>query len=85
MAMSAEEQKALLKKVYDKNKMRLEGIPGPLFMSPAKGEPQKMFQARKKKAMADRLAKMEKSGKAKFNKELSEGSDKKLMNLKKKR
>lgn len=83
--MSSEEQKALLKKVYDKNKNRLEGIPGPLFMSPEKGEPYKQFQARKAKARAEKEAARKKAGLKKFQSELSKGSDKKLENLKKKR
>ena len=83
--MSSEEQKALLKKVYDKNKDRLEGIPAPLFMSPEKGEPYKQFRARKAKVRAEKDAARKKQAFKKFQSELSKGSDKKLENLKKKR
>ena len=81
--MSSDDQKALLKKVYSKNKDRLEPIPGPLFMSPKPGESRKKFDARKKQALKDQMKRIERTGKAKFNKELSEGSDKKLKNRKK--
>jgi hypothetical protein len=83
MAMSSDDQKALLKKVYSKNRDRLEPIAPPLFMSPKPGEPYKKFTARKKQALKDQAERIKRMGKSKFNKELSEGSDKKLKNRKK--
>lgn len=90
MAMSAEEQKALLKRVYDKNKGRLESslpIPAPVGMQVKreKGEPTKQYRARMQKFVEDRDAKRKKQAFRKFQTELSKGSDKKLENLKKKR
>lgn len=88
--MSAEEQKALLKKVYDKNKGRLESslpIPAPVGMQVKRkeGEPTKQYRARMDKFVKDRDANRKKAVLKKFQGELSKGSDKKLENLKKKR
>ena len=83
MAMSSDDQRALLKKVYSKNRERLEPIAPPLSMSPKPGESSKKFTARKKQALKDQAERIKRMGKSKFNKELSEGSDKKLKNRKK--
>lgn len=87
--MDSAEQKALLKKVYDKNKGRLESslpIPAPVGMQVARkeGEPYKKYRARMQEFVKDRDAKRKKQAFKKFQSELSKGSDKKLKNMKKK-
>lgn len=84
--MSSEEQKALLKKVYDKNKGRIDSsllIPAPVGMQVKrkKGESDKEYRARMKEFVKERDAKRKKAVLKKFQGELSKGSDKKLENL----
>ena len=90
MAMSSDDQKALLKKVYAKNKGRIMNqqlIPAPVGMQVKrkKGEPTKAYRARVDKFLKEDKAKRNKAAFKTFQKELSAGSDKKLKNLKKKR
>lgn len=82
MAKSTDEQKALLKKVYDKNKDRLTPIPAVPFSGPKGGEPYKMFKERRKKELEQGKKSAKAEALRKFRMELSKGSDKKLSNKK---
>ena len=89
MAMSSDDQKALLKKVYAKNKGRIMGqqtIPASpaLQVKRKPGEPSKQHQARMAKFVEEDKAKRKKAALKTFQRELSEGSDKKLAGMPKK-
>jgi len=88
MAMSSEQQKAVLKRIYDKNKGRIMSqqiIPAPVGMQVKRepGEPTKRYEARMAKFVEEDEAKRKKAAFRTFQKELSAGSDKKLKNRKK--
>ena len=88
MAMSSDDQKALLKKVYAKNKGRImdqQTIPASpaLQVKRKPGETSKKYQARMAKFVEEDKAKRKKAAFRTFQKELSAGSDKKLKNRKK--
>jgi len=87
--MSSDDQKALLKKVYAKNKGRIMGkqtIPAPVGMQVKRkpGETTKQYQARMAKFVEEDKAKRNKAAFKTFQKELSAGSDKKLAGIRKK-
>ena len=83
--MSSEQQKAVLKRIYAKNEGRIMGqqtIPASpaLQVKREPGEPTRRYEARMAKFVEEDEAKRKKAAFKTFQRELSEGSDKKLKN-----